>query len=77
MLKTKDYKHFTVIYPDGRVSTFEGAGSAKPALPGDIVEMKDGTVSSVKQRAKHGPLVGVLELASKTLFGMTSRNIPI
>jgi exoribonuclease R len=77
MLKTKDYKHFTVIYPDGRVSTFEGAGSAKPALPGDIVEMKDDIVSSVKERVKHGPLVGVLELASKIRFGMTSRNIPI
>lgn len=77
MLKTKDYKHFTVVFPGGDVSTFEGAVSAKPALPGDIVEMKCGMVSSVKQRAKHAPLVGVLELASKTLFGMTSRKIPI
>ena len=77
MLHTKDYKRFKVIYEDGRLYSFEGAGSAKPALPGDIVEMKCGMVYSVKCRTKHGPFVGVLELASKIRFGMTSRNVPI
>ena len=77
MLQTADYKHFHVVYPDGRVSPFEGALHAKPALPGDTVEMQKGMVSAVKRRVKHGPFVGVLELASKMRFGMTSRNVPI
>lgn len=76
-LQTKDYKHFRVVKADGAEFSFEGAGFAKPALPGDIVELKAGIVAAVTKRAKHPNLVGTLELASKFRFGMTSRNVPI
>ena len=77
MLHTTDYKHFRVVKADGAEFSFEGASSAKPALPGDTVEMKAGIVTSVTKRAKHPNLVGTLELASKFRFGMTSRNVLI
>lgn len=72
MLHTKDYKHFRLLYPNGDEIVFEGASYAHRALPGDIVDS-----SKVVKRAKHGPFVGVLELASKMRFGMTARNHPI
>jgi exoribonuclease R len=76
MLHTKDYKHFRVIYPNGTEVAFEGASYAHRALPGDTLEIH-GDVKKVVKRAKHGPLIGVLELASKMRFGMTARNNPI
>lgn len=76
MLKTTDYKHFSVVYPDGQEFAFEGAPYAHRALPGDMVQVS-GSVQKVIQRAKHLPLVGVVELKSKIRFGMTSRNVPI
>ena len=77
MLHTTDYKHFRVIKSDGSEFTFEGAAFAKPALPGDTVEVTKGLITAVTKRAKHPNLVGTLELASKFRFGMTSRNVPI
>ena len=78
MLHTTDYKHFAVVLSNGQtLATFEGAVLAKPALPGDTVEYKNGQVLGVTKRAKHPNLVGTLELASKFRFGMTSRNVPI
>ena len=77
MLHTTDYKHFVVRYPDGRTVEFEGGLSARPAFPGDTVQMDGKAVAAVLKRVKHGPFVGTLELASKMRFGMTSRNVPI
>ena len=76
MLHTKDYKHFRVVYQNGTEISFEGASYAHRALPGDTLEIY-GDVKKVVKRAKHGPLIGVLELASKMRFGMTARNNPI
>jgi len=76
MLHTKDYKHFRVVFPNGTEVAFEGASYAHRALPGDTLEIH-GDIKKVVKRAKHGPLIGVLELASKMRFGMTARNNPI
>ena len=74
MLRTTDYKKFTVtIAPEIEVS-FEGALSASRALPGDIVELENKVVKTILTRSTHGPFVGILELASKTRYGITSRN---
>jgi exoribonuclease R len=74
MLSTRDYKNFIVTIPPSTEISFEGAAAANHALPGDTVEMENERVKSIVERAKHGPLVGILELSSKTRFGMTSRN---
>ena len=68
-LQTKDYIHFTV----GDTS-FEGASLANKALPGDLV-IYDGSCDIIT-RKKH-TLAGVVEFASKTRYGMTSRGHPM
>ena len=75
MLKTKDYKHFTVLCTNGKEISFEGASLAGTALPGDYVSIQE--IVKVLKRVDHGPFVGVLELASKVRYGMTARNAPI
>jgi exoribonuclease R len=67
-LKTKDYKTFQA----GSI-IFEGALKANKALPGDLV---DDSIRIIK-RAQHTNIVGVLELASKTRYGFTAKQIPI
>jgi exoribonuclease R len=76
MLHTTDYKHFRLVYPDGHETSFEGASYAHRALPGDTLQI-NGPVKKVTNRAKHLPLVGIVELNSKIRFGMTAKNIPI
>jgi len=66
-LETKDYIHF-------QAGDHIWEGSANKALPGDLVKY-DGDVTLVK-RAKHR-LVGVLELASKVRYGITSHGHPM
>lgn len=68
ILKTKDYKTFQA----GSI-VFEGALKANKALPGDYV---DQGITIIK-RAQHTNLVGVLELASKTRYGFTAKQVPI
>jgi exoribonuclease R len=72
MLQTKDYKHFRV----GSIE-FDGANLASRALPGDMVEVDLGQVIKIVERAKHGHIVGTLELASKVRYGITSHGYPI
>jgi exoribonuclease R len=72
VLKTKNYRTFDL---DGVV--IEGAASVAPALPGDIVTVAEGKVTSVEFRDNHKSLVGILEVASKTRYGFTKRNAPI
>ena len=74
ILKTKDYETFSVVE-----TIFVGAQKAGTALHGDFVEMSaDGNrVSKVLLRAPHKGLVGTLEIAGKTKYGFTSRNVPI
>lgn len=75
-LQTKDYQHFQVIDDNGTVvATFEGANIAKGCLPGDSVEWTPES-RSLKQleRDTYPLLVGTLELASRTTYGLTSSN---
>lgn len=74
ILKTKDYETFSVVE-----SQFVGAQKAATGLHGDFVEMNaDGnSISKVILRAQHKGLVGTLEIAGKTKYGFTSRNVPI
>jgi exoribonuclease R len=71
-LTSKNYKDFTIRDNVGRelVSFTE----ANKCLPGDTVEW-NGTCNLV-ERAKHA-IIGCLELASKTKYGMTSRGYPM
>jgi len=68
-LHTKDYEHFTI-----GDHSFEGASLANKALPGDIVTY-DGSCKLIT-RVKH-TLAGVVEFASKTKYGITSRGYPM
>ncbi len=78
-LHTKDYMDFTVVSHTGQpLCEFMGAKAAGKALPGDSVRW-----NSTKQccellsRTKHWPIVGILELTSKTKYGMSSRGVPM
>jgi exoribonuclease R len=81
ILTTRDYKHFKIISSDDETSvlyeTPEGRDNeallAKGCLPGDTVEWT-GTRYTLVERSGHGILVGTLELASRTTYGMTSRG---
>ena len=72
ILQTKDYKNFTV----GEVG-FEFAHKANRALPGDTVSVVSGSVEDIVKRVGHKGLVGVLEVSSKTRYGITSRGTPV
>ena len=76
-LTTKDYQHF-IIEPSG--ITFQGAERAAGCLPGDHVFWNHNRtccefISSAP--GGRGALIGILELASKTRYGLTSRGHPI
>ena len=70
-LQTKDYLHFKC----GDL-IFEGAATAGKGLPGDKVYYTD-KVLRLSRRADHSRIVGVLELNSKTRYGITSRGAPV
>lgn len=78
VLYTKDYEAFQILDPvtDEPLAAFVGAKLAGKALPGDGVRAT-AAGCELLARADHPPLSGVVELASKTRFGMTSRGIPI
>ena len=67
-LETKDYIHF-------RAGDRAWSGDAFQALPGDYVTFDGDKITQIR-RAKHR-IVGVLELASKVRYGMTTRGSPI
>lgn len=81
ILTTRDYKHFKIISSDDDTTilyeTPEGRENeallAKGCLPGDTVEWT-GSRYNLIERSTHSTLVGTLELASRTTYGMTSRG---
>jgi exoribonuclease R len=75
ILHTKDYAHFQIVSPEGEdiLSTFEGGALAKGCLWGDTVEWT-GTHCKFIERGEHELIVGTLELASRTTYGLTSRG---
>lgn len=79
ILHTKDYMNFTVVSPTGKtICEFIGAKVAGKALPGDSVEWSSNKQScQLISRTKHWPIVGILELTSKTKYGMSSRGVPM
>jgi exoribonuclease R len=78
IVHTPDYVHFTLKCGDTG-PTFTDARLFTGILNGDTVKIYDDRDPAIElvSRAKHPSLAGVLELASKTLYGMTSRNVPI
>ena len=74
VLKTRDYVHFIIILPDGKISAeFEGSKLANKCLPGDIVYW-NGDKCILVNRANHPPIVGTIELKSKTKYGVSARG---
>jgi exoribonuclease R len=77
-LRTKDYSCFQITTVNNDlVAEFQGNELAGKALPGDMVEWTPQGKCKLLMRTKHYPLVGILELASKTKYGMTSRGAPM
>jgi exoribonuclease R len=78
ILSTSDYRYFKLLCPTiGTVEhEFEGAAAANRSLPGDIVTLEECGISPFK-RATHPPLAGHLQTRTKTIYGMTSRGVPL
>jgi exoribonuclease R len=78
ILSTSDYRYFKLLCVDkGTVEhEFEGAAAANRTLPGDIVTLEECGISPFK-RATHPPLAGHLQTRTKTIYGMTSRGVPL
>jgi exoribonuclease R len=93
IVHTPDYTHFTLRdavtghvknsanaeFETKEGPTFTDARLFAGILHGDTVTIYDDRDPAIElmSRAKHPALAGVLEMASKTLYGMTSRNVPI
>jgi exoribonuclease R len=78
-LYTKDYVSFHIYNDiDECIGSFKGAKQANQCLQGDEVAYNPTTQScTLISRAPHPPIVGTLELASKTTYGMTGKGYPI
>lgn len=77
ILQTKDYERFRILDDFGNpIHTFEGAKLANKCLSGDHVCWKDDKCY-LELRDAHPPIVGTIELTSKSKYGITSRGIPI
>lgn len=79
ILKTKDYCNFEIQSPSGSiVCSFQGATKAGRAFHGDWVSWsEESQCCKIIKREKQYPIVGIMELASKTKYGITSRGSPI
>lgn len=79
-LKTKNYREFEILkhldMPESVLAKITGAKQVVPCMPGDEVDIVDESII-LKRRAKYPILIGTIELTSKTLYGHTSRNVPI
>ena len=77
ILETNDYESFIIRSESyAIISEFKGSSNAGKALPGDTVSWDvESQICKVITRKSHRSLVGVLELASKTKYGMTSRGV--
>ena len=79
ILETKNYVDFQIRNDEGQICIeFSGAAKAAKALPGDRVEWlsKEG-VCRILSRTKQPVLAGILEINSKTKYGLTSRGSPL
>jgi exoribonuclease R len=77
ILQTKDYDRFMILSDVGtEIHTFQGAKLANQCLPGDHVAWVNGRCQ-LELRDEHPPIVGTIELTSKSRYGMTKRGVPI
>jgi hypothetical protein len=78
ILKTKNYKEFTVVDSETGVvlKTFIGAKNAAKCLPGDVVNITE-TGCVLVSRCTQPTIAGLIELNSKVKFGYSGRNVPI
>jgi exoribonuclease R len=83
ILQTANYQAFTIrefknSIEETILHSFTGAERAGRALPGDFVEWQaDNERCALVNRTIHPPLTGLLDVCSKTIYGMTSRHVPI
>lgn len=79
MLATRNYKEFEIIDINGfPFAQFEGAENASKALPEDRVMMSEtGKLVIIERATPKRNLVGVLNLTSKYMYGMTSHGVPM
>lgn len=75
ILESKGFTTFSV----GGVAVPAAAVVEAKALPGDIVQLDavGTTIAEILDRAAHRGIVGILEVASKTKYGFTSRGAPL
>jgi exoribonuclease R len=78
ILKSRGYTHFTLLdaITGQENGSFQDAKSASQALPGDTVQLDESGIY-LKSRGEHPPLAGTLITRTKTIYGMTSRNVPL
>jgi exoribonuclease R len=83
MLSTTNYQAFQIIQHHNNAAeqvlhSFDGPQAAARALVGDFVEWNAETQQcALVNRTIHPPLTGLLDICSKTIYGMTSRHVPI
>lgn len=87
MLQTSNYQAFSIlsfeatgaaIAAETILHSFTGPAKAGRALPGDFVEWVPAEERcALVNRTIHAPLTGLLDVCSKTIYGMTSRHVPI
>jgi exoribonuclease R len=76
ILQTKDYINFNLIQSDDSIIKIQtGIEAIAGCLPGDLIQFQEESgCFQVINRAIHKNLVGILELTSKTRYGLTSRG---
>jgi exoribonuclease R len=79
MLATKNYVDFQILdsISGSVLAEWKGAERANRALPEDRVRMTGQGSIEILERAARRPLVGVLQLTSKYMYGMTSHGVPL
>jgi exoribonuclease R len=81
ILYTKDYNQFTIYSDTGDIlHEFTGAKLANKCLPGDHISWqknKGEWSCHLELRDEHPLIVGTIELASKSKYGLTSRGHPM
>ena len=77
MLTTKNYLDFQIVDCGSFVAEWKGAEKANRALPEDKVRLREDGGVEILERAPKKPLVGVLQLTSKYMYGMTGHGVPM
>jgi exoribonuclease R len=80
MLSTKNYVQFSILDPKSGaiLHQFEGANQASRALPEDLVQFNETTGNClVVERSPKRALVGILQMTSTYMYGMTGHGVPL